>query len=109
MSKGSVGLEYIWWGFALASWPFLTLYFRAPGRKRLAILGTSNSKAAFRCDSCGTIVVPGEVEADTPVSRATLRFQRELPLAPSADGVTNHLFEPPIRNERSAYALQLER
>ena len=66
MTKGSVALDYTWWGFFLAGWSVLTLFFRAPGRERLSIVGTTDTKDAFRCDSCGTVVLVGEGAADTP-------------------------------------------
>lgn len=73
MTKGSVGLEYTWWGFFLAGWSLLTLFFRAPGRDRLSIVGLSDTKAAFRRDSCGTIVLVGEGQPTLHVFHAALR------------------------------------
>lgn len=66
MVKGTVGLEYTWWGLMLAGFSALTLFFRAPGRERTALVGISDTKDAFRCDSCGTVVLVGQGAADSP-------------------------------------------
>ena len=65
MSSGELGLEYTMSGFAVAGLSHLELFFRQPGEERVSIMTPFDSPSAYRCNSCGTVILCGANGTET--------------------------------------------
>ena len=62
MLKGYLSLERSLWDLFLGGWwSGLTLYFSSKGCARLEVMNRDEGRAAFHCETCGTMVVVGDL------------------------------------------------
>ena len=59
MTNGELSLDYTLGGLVTAGYSHLELFFRQPGRKQFSIMSPSDNPSAFRCTSCGTVIICG--------------------------------------------------
>ena len=65
MDPGELALEPTLVGVLTAGYSDLELFFRPPGEERRSIMARFDHPSAYRCGSCGTVLITGPHGTDT--------------------------------------------